>query len=419
MSDFEDFLDDVFDPDYLYVEESHDVVDDLAERAVASPIPLENDDDLLDYDQFDYWEDIEYNDDGFNDAEPRRSRKRAEPDTEKAGLKRKKAFASSSPQKRLKAASGEACPASGAESPTPTVVWRTHREEKGPPTIENFDRSFALLKDWRERYADSSGFKTAKSPNSTPRENVALSEPFSPPSDSEDEVVRMDVDVLKAALRNNLARLGAAPEDIDETTLLEFAARLMQNQDAADDIIGELADNILGAGEDDDSEDAVVPDWLTQQLKSNNAEHEATDHQGTSQKEHSLPTPSSSQSTRSTVSTTSTDAAPPALGKDVPSLPTEETLPAPRDEPEAAHTLESFELDRVEAPQDTLVDAQAKKASPRKRKADGADGADEKATHVPEPKRRAPSYAAPTATSKAKASIAAPKASQGRKAKRG
>lgn len=390
--------------------------DDLAERAVASPVPPENDDDLLDYDPFDYWEDIEYNDDGFNDAGPRRSRERVEPDAERAGQKRKKAFTLTSPEKRLKAASGEARPVSGAESPTPTVAWKTHCEEGRPPTVENFDRSFALLKDWRERYANSPGFKTAKSPNNTPREDVASNDLLSPPSDSEDEEVEMDMDVLKAALRTNLARLGAAPEDIDETTLLEFATRLMQNQDAADDIVGELADNILGAGEDDDSEDAVIPDWLAQQLKPKDADDDEVDRQGTPKKEHRLPTPSSSQSTRSTKSTMSAEATLPATRKDVLSLLTEETIPAPRDELQAAHSLESSKLDRAEAPKDALGNAQAKKTSSKKRKADGAD---EKTTHIPGPKRRAPSYAAPTATSKAKTSNSAPKASQGRKAKRG
>lgn len=286
--------------------------------------------------------------------------------------------------------------------------------------MENFDQSFALLKDWRERYANTSGFETAKSSSRSPLEDVPGIERLSPLSDADDrEVGIMEMDMLKAALRNNLARLGAAPEGINETTLLEFAARMMQDRDAAEDIVGELADTLLGGDEDDeddDSEEAHIPEWLARQLESKKADHDGTNSQETPQKEHRLPTPSSSKSASSTMSSKFAAVATPARGKGIPSLPTEESIPAPIDELEASHTLQQYELNEVGVRKDSLSGPQPNAISPRKRKVDRTN---EKATNAPEPKRRAPSYAAPTATSKAKTSNAAPKTSQGRKAKRG
>jgi hypothetical protein len=79
----------------------------------------------------------------------------------------------------------------------------------------------------------------------------------------------VDEGALMAALQKNLAAAGGPLSGMDPQQLLQFAMRMMNDQDAGDDIAGELADNLLAQDQEDEDEEADddapadLMDWLS------------------------------------------------------------------------------------------------------------------------------------------------------------
>jgi hypothetical protein len=398
MSDYGD--DDYSDVgDYFYVEDEYTPADDLAEHAVNSPPPTTyaDDDGIDDWDRFDYFNDLEYGSDGYEDDEDDKVNTRGS-NTAQVGQKRKRDTTGNHGKKRRKVDRKNAAAApSSPKTLYPPIVWRSqvNREVK-PKQLDENAEPYALLKDWRERLADTPIWTAGTPEASSPKKKASrkgkatrVSQPLSPTVQNEDEIedgdgedagdVGIDPTVLMEALQKNLAAAGGPLNGMDPQQLLQFAMRMMSNQDAGDEIAGELADDILMQGEDDEEEEgegeapADLMDWLSRQKGSGNAAPSGPDPAGTG-----LPkSPKVDHTSRTPPTPPSSDANRGHRGKEVKA-----------DVGTASHK----DNDAPNAAPDTRT---------RKRKAnEGADLTDS----GKEPKKRATrSYHAPTAASEAKA----------------
>jgi hypothetical protein len=287
MSDYDDDYDD-YEGDFFYVEDEYMAADDLAEHAVASPPPATcGDEDMEDdWDRFDYFNDLEYGSDGYDDAKTQALHVKGA----KAGLKRKRAVTTAPAKKRLAKES-----VSTRTEPTPPghspIVWRS-QTKRGiePQTLDDNAQPYALFKNWREKLADipdwakgsppSSPGTLSSRPGKGKGKMAFVTEPASPPYDEDDDGDDEDDDgmdqgedgipqeALMAALQRQLAAAGGPLSGMDPQQLLEFAMRMATDKDAGDDIAGEMADAMLGGGEEDeedaDAEEKLLS-WVSQQ----------------------------------------------------------------------------------------------------------------------------------------------------------
>jgi hypothetical protein len=283
MSDYAD--DDYDDYDWFYVEDEYMPADDLAEHAVASPPPTTyGDDDMQeDWDRFDYFNDLEYASDGYDDAtfQPHNAK------DSKIGQKRKRITKSSRSKKKQKTTESAESTNSAVTTHSP-VVWRSQSDRvPKQKLVTNTTQSFALFKDWREKLADTPswarGSPSAKSPSVTPGEprqalasltSELLQEEEEVPAEDEemDEDGDMGIsqDALMAALQKQLATAGGPLSGMDPQQLLQFAMRMATDKDAGDDIAGEVADAMLaGEEEDDAATEENLLSWVAQQRNAN------------------------------------------------------------------------------------------------------------------------------------------------------
>ncbi|KAF2660325.1 hypothetical protein K491DRAFT_621281 [Lophiostoma macrostomum CBS 122681] len=262
-----DYGDDYFSDDdaWLYVEDEYTQADDLAEHALPSPPPTAyaDEDDIADFDLFDYFNDIEYASDGYDEGN-------FQPHDSKAattGQKRKRTGVSAQGRKKQKLGkSANASPTATRKPELPPVVWRAQNERGLKPKMLVDDvKPFAFLKDWRTKLADTPSWALGKSRTATPSSTAAeLGNGESMPAplladveslDGDEGAPAIDQDVILAALRNKLGGVGGPLAGMDEQTLLQFAMRMLNGEDDGDDIAGEMADNILGQGEGDDDDE--------------------------------------------------------------------------------------------------------------------------------------------------------------------
>jgi hypothetical protein len=280
MSDYGDDYSD-YGEEWFYVEEEFIAADDLAEHAVASPPPTTyaDEDAAEDWDRFDYFNDLEYASDGYDDAVFQVQDGKGP----KTGEKRKRHVRPSLNKKRQRVRGDTEAAALGM-SP---IVWRSQANRGLQPKLLDEDaQAYTVLQDWRQKLKDTP--KWAKgSPPQSPKvqavmeqkliaDVIGTKEPVSPPSelDAEDEGAQedeMDIDpsALMAALQSRLAEAGGPLSGMDPQQLLDFAMRMATGKDAGDDIAGEMADAMLNQGEADDEEDpeaeANLLTWVAQQ----------------------------------------------------------------------------------------------------------------------------------------------------------
>jgi hypothetical protein len=134
-------------------------------------------------------------------------------------------------------------------------------------------QSFSICKDWKERFRDSEGFRTAKSDSDMFDivEGVAVASMDEVGDEAADEEedgagAELDPEILKLALRKNLGALGLDVANIDEATLLQFAAKMLANEDEVDDIVGELTEGLLGDGNEENEGDQFSQ-WVSKQVE--------------------------------------------------------------------------------------------------------------------------------------------------------
>lgn len=385
--------------------------DDLAERAIASPPPCDYDIDGAGYnsDYFEYWVDIEYNSDGWNDVQG--AAKTSGTNKSTPGPKKRKRVAQSGPsQKKRKGAHGRKLVDSAPESGdnVPPVMWQSSRERikrdfEEPRTLTEEPQSFSLLGDWRTRFGadgdQSKGndanvkhevapdaadqiLKVVKMASAAPEEEDWEDDEESTQDDGDGlgNLIAgsgLDPEALMRALQENLAKSGAAPAGLDQSTLLRYALRMFSGEGEADDIAGELAEDLFEQAEEDDPEGKSLAAWASQQK--GRPENDDEEESGASLNGVSEPVPKS-----------------------------EAALPPTPPTNEASGTEGKGKKKNTEATESTSV---ASGLRPRKRKAAEPEPDDEP---PPRPKRATRSYAAPTASSKSRTV-----GSKGGKGKRG
>ncbi|RMZ66392.1 nuclear polyadenylated rna-binding nab2 [Pyrenophora seminiperda CCB06] len=321
MSDYEDEYDD-YEADFFYVEEEYMAADDLAEHAVASPAPAAcgDADAEEDWDRFDYFNDLEYASDGYDDATFRAHDVKGA----KAGMKRKLSAKAVPAKKRIRKehVSAQAEPTVVAHSP---IVWRSQADRGAKPRmLQDNAQPYALFKDWREKLADTPDWPKPppSSPPSPPgaqsscrdrgKENMAfVTKPVSPPYDNDNEYENeedeedcvmneeeapINKDMLMAALQRQLATAGGPLSNMDHDQLLNYALRMMNDQDAGDDIAGEMADALLQGKEGEEEEEDGDADaeeellsWLSQHRNGNGNKDAADDQPTAEHAEHEQP----------------------------------------------------------------------------------------------------------------------------------
>ncbi|KAG9206448.1 hypothetical protein G6514_003279 [Epicoccum nigrum] len=280
MSDYGDDYSD-YGEDWFYVEEEFIAADDLAEHAVASPPPTTyaDEDAAEDWDRFDYFNDLEYASDGYDDAVFQTH------DTKgaKIGEKRKRHVKPSQSKKRQRV-TGDTEAAAKGMSP---IVWRS-QASRGlqPKLLDENAETYTVLQDWRKKLKDTPQWARGSVPQSPTAQAVneqqhiaeiaVTAESASPPSglDQEDDGAledEMDIDpgALMAALQTRLAEAGGPLSGMDPQQLLDFAMRMATGKDAGDDIAGEMADAMLNQCEEGEEEDpeaeANLLSWVSQQ----------------------------------------------------------------------------------------------------------------------------------------------------------
>lgn len=323
MSDYGDDYSDYGD-DWFYVEDEYMAADDLAEHAVASPPPTtyEDEDMQPDWDRFDYFNDLEYASDGYDDATFQVHNAKGT----NIGQKRKRVARSNGRRKRRRT-EGDTEETAGTHGIAPSpIVWRSQKDrEKKPRLIDENAKPYSLLKDWRETLPTTPvwahGSPSADSPSTQVIENskarTAPPKAMSPTSELLDEPtlaegeemegddgesgVEISQDALMAALQRQLAAAGGPLSGMDPQQLLQFAMRMATDKDAGDDIAGEMADAMLEGEEDEDETDAEnLLSWVAQQRNANKkvADPEPKSPDAT-RNSNRPPTPPSSEANRS------------------------------------------------------------------------------------------------------------------------
>lgn len=382
--------------------------DDLAEHVVASPGPGDVEGTWDETSRFEnYWDDLNYNGDGYDDYEVKKRKREKKPDgtakTTLVGGKRKAAHRQEHPSKRLKTKTGEASTTTTLD--LPSLLWmnfneRSTKYNSSGKIMADFGEPVSLIPDWRERYKDMDGFPKVGSPTKLEivadddedaadelyegdghppishgkrrQKEAEISQDEGPHEEMGD--LHIDSDALKRALKEQLSQMGLKVNGLDEQTLLSFAERLFTGGgENADDIVGELADDLLGRDEEEETSGGLV-DWVSKQVEA----------------AHSSDEPMADDTDK--------------VAKDGETKKEKSLLRQVLDPSQGSNAVEPW------PPPELPTD----KISPPKRKAEKVD--DNFEAEAPQSKRRAPSYATPTAASKSK-NVAPITANGGRKGK--
>jgi hypothetical protein len=174
-------------------------------------------------------------------------------------------------------------------------------------------KSSALFKDWKEKFRHTPMFAVQKpgvqleQVEDVPDDDEGFEEMDDAQAgdeeweDEEDEEegegepMDLDPEALKHAIAQNLKAAGISTKGMDEQTIMAMAMKMFSGGEGADDLIGELADQLLGgkkgdsAHEEEDEatedEEAGFAGWVQKQAEQKAAKKT---------QEHDLPTPTDS-----------------------------------------------------------------------------------------------------------------------------
>jgi len=267
--------------------------DELAETQIAEPgyagtnNELELEHESSTYDLYEYWDDLEYGDDEFWTGEWRQTRHQS--DTE-VGQKRKRGMSSKAVEangKKRKVSSELSVRGTAAEPPPGPVVFksregRSQHLQRVLPLLTN-GRTFALIPDWRTRYAHNAGvLDVGEMPVEMQRAAQAagghleilehakahrpsLDEAEEDDWEEEEDVERgtmhsLNPEMVQSILKQKLGEAGL--EGVDEGVFMTTLGKMLAGEDGADEAAGELANSLLGKATEGD---ASLSGWLSQQ----------------------------------------------------------------------------------------------------------------------------------------------------------
>ncbi|KAK3715164.1 hypothetical protein LTR37_007374 [Vermiconidia calcicola] len=278
----EDLQDDYFDSglfEWLYVEDDYPLADELAETQIASPgyagTKYEVDIESYDIDMFEYWDDLHYGEDEYWDnggrgvptAEAGQKRKRNEAKLGRHAQKRRKL--------NLKDTGGD-------NVRFVNVAARIARRE--PPILEQ-PTSFALLPDWKQRFAGDTGVIETQSMPEAMKKAAEGRDEDSPlksrqayasgvqgsddgwedegdgDEDMEAQPASLDPEAIKAILKQRLGDAGL--EGMDEGAFMRTITKMLSGEGGADEAADDLASSLLGQATQ--GNDTALSGWLSQQ----------------------------------------------------------------------------------------------------------------------------------------------------------
>jgi hypothetical protein len=234
----------------LPVEPCADIIsqDDLAEHAIPdAPGYVEEWDDLT---RYEYWNDIEYDSDGYydiNESQPKPPTKTA---PEMAGRKRKASPLprGSRKRRRVQDTLDDALP------PILLLSKEALKQRGGKRFPQGRDPEslpeVSLLADWRTRFPNIK-------PIGVPEQDAHAGHVEEAEHDGQDEAGGVDgatEDVLRRALEDNLRGLSVNMGGVDQSVLLELAQRMMNNE-PVDDILEDYMEELVVDDEDADDEE--------------------------------------------------------------------------------------------------------------------------------------------------------------------
>lgn len=266
-----------YDGDYLedgdnffYVEETYSLADDLTENVIPDPGGFyDHTDDWDDLTRFDYWNDIEYDSDGYNDRAglPTLKVKYREQVSDKKridhGRKRKLSVGATTTSKRPKLSRNT----STFIRDLPPVLFATPGLERQDPIVDVSNMaSYAILPDWREKFKD---IKSVAHVSDRAKVPTVEDEDVDEGVDEKDEDDELDhemdpsaaTEALSISLQNHLSKEGLDTSKIDRTKLFALAQKMMTQDDDAEDLLADFIEDMLGADEED-GDDAFTA-WIT------------------------------------------------------------------------------------------------------------------------------------------------------------
>ena len=236
-----------------------------------------------DFDLFDYWDDLLYCDDEYWDHGG------IETGTLKIGQKRKRNVKNSRMEngKRQKLSLMDT---EGGGVRFISLAVRNRMAETQPPVLDRRE-SFALLPDWRERFAgQDSGVVMTKSMPEEMKKAAEGKDEHTPPKarqmnaevaegdeawededeaededeegDLQAELASLDPEMMKAVLKQKLGDAGL--EGMDEGAFMQTIAKMLGGEEGADGAADDLANQLLGQATEGNG-DAALSGWLSQQ----------------------------------------------------------------------------------------------------------------------------------------------------------
>jgi hypothetical protein len=227
-----------------------------------------------DHTRYEYWNDIEYDTDGYNDINPKKKRKtRVMKSSELVKPKLLKRRAVDSPVSNHKKRKIAAVTSALKTLPPVMLVKKEAMEAKEAPTIDvSRLPSYAILPDWRDKLSDNQEFSNFRSAGSLAVKpaNATCTESdedlLEDEEDTDDEAVEISQDALKRALQQHLGSLGVANlGNIDEKQLLKLMEQMISGEDVKDEMLDQLVDGIHD--EDEEVDPSNLSGWISSQIK--------------------------------------------------------------------------------------------------------------------------------------------------------
>ncbi|KAK0319792.1 hypothetical protein LTR82_009127 [Friedmanniomyces endolithicus] len=289
--------DDGFDDDdgFLYVEDEYGFVDELAETQIPDPgysgtnSELERETMSWDWDDYPFWDELEYVDDAYWELEGPRPGLQQQ-NAGMVGQKRKRAMVvAKAGEKRRKVSALKGVAGRGEMGDVvDAVVYKTHAERRViPPSalVSGRGKVYALLPDWKTRFADQDGLvkasgmpadmrkaAEAKEEDTPSRhaqqmavldegEEVAEGEDQDPLEEEEgiDGPAAPDPELLKAILKQRLGEAGL--DGVDEEAFMASIGKLLAGEATNGDSVTNLTDLLLGKA----AENSAVTGFLSRQ----------------------------------------------------------------------------------------------------------------------------------------------------------
>jgi len=293
MADFDgDWFDD--GDNYDYVEETYDMAvstidplrftvywhsykDDLAAHAVPDPPEFDGDDFWDDHSRYDYWNDIEYDTDGYHDVETRRKPKTIS----KTAVDK---ISPLKPSRKRNAPSSKQKPAKKRKiipqyQGLPPVLL-VNKKDLDPKPVRVADltrlKSLAIMPDWRDHYlvATDDSESPLQAQKLDEDEEDEMEEDETEEDGEQEEMPAVDKEALQKSLMAHLDKLGTSgPRDL----LLTLAAKMLSGEEEDDEsagIIDQLVQKIHASGSEEEGDEeeekaatAGFSKWVSGQLQ--------------------------------------------------------------------------------------------------------------------------------------------------------